>query len=315
MTADGRASAVTDTRSRQPTDLGMQWLRQAGVQALRRRSRAENFPVATLALSRPVRDDLLALYVVARLIDETGDSSPGAPADRLALLDVIAADVRQLPAGRPALAPIADLLPAVRQRALPIRPLLDLIEANRRDQVVTRYATFDELGDYCRLSADPVGRLVLHVFGCATEDRVVLSDHICTALQLAEHWQDVGEDLRAGRVYLPQASLDRHGVELSVLSALAGPAPAVTAAERERVAALLRAEAARARGLLRAGSPLVATLPARARLAVSGFVAGGHAALDAIEGAGADAVATTPRPRRAALLRHAARTVVTGGRR
>ena len=92
---------------------------------------------------------------------------------------------------------------------IPMQPFLDLIQANRQDQVVGRYQTFEDLLGYCRLSANPVGRIVLHVFGCFSERRAELSDSVCTALQLAEHWQDVAEDFRAGRIYLPAQDMKR----------------------------------------------------------------------------------------------------------
>src|SRR5205823_12115026 len=96
--------------------------------------------------------------------------------------------------------------------ALPRQPFLRLIEANRRDQLTKTYATFDELLGYCDLSANPVGELVLHVFRAATPERIELSDRVCTALQLVEHWQDVAEDCRRGRIYLPAEDLERFGV-------------------------------------------------------------------------------------------------------
>src|SRR3954462_1340160 len=117
------------------------------------------------------------------------------------------------------------LLPTVRAHAIPPDPFRRLIEANRRDQEVKRYATFDELRDYCRLSADPVGHLVLYVFDSATPERMELSDRICTALQIVEHLQDVTEDLSRGRVYLPQEDLRRLGCGDEDLAKRPAPAP------------------------------------------------------------------------------------------
>src|SRR5262249_60879989 len=119
----------------------------------------------------------------------------------------------------PRLAGIHALAPAGAQCPSPAQPFRDLIQANRQDQQVTRYQTFEELLAYCRLSANPVGRIVLHVFGAATPDRERLSDQVCTALQLAEHWQDVAEDLRAGRIYLPGKDLAGDGVTAADLAA------------------------------------------------------------------------------------------------
>jgi squalene synthase HpnC len=270
--------------------------------------------VASRLLPATLRADLGALYGVARLIDEAGDSAP--TGDRLVILDLLDADIGRLEAGTPRLPVLRDLLPAVRERRMSPAPLHDLVEANRQDQSISRYATFADLHAYCRLSADPVGRLVLDVLGLATPRRVRQSDQICTALQIAEHLQDVGEDLLAGRVYLPQDSLARFGVGEATLAALADPvqAPRVPAADRARVSALLAAEADRARGLLQTGATLIGQIPGRARIAVAGFVAGGAAALDAVTAAGSNAVTRTPRPRPQRLLRHLATGLATGGR-
>jgi squalene synthase HpnC len=187
--------------------------------------------------------------------------------------------------------------------AIPAQPFLDLIEANRQDQVVTRYPVFADLLGYCRLSANPVGRMVLHVFGAATPGRAALSDQVCTALQLAEHWQDVAEDLRAGRIYLPLADLDRFGVSEADLTApRAGPG----------VRALISFQVRRARDLLDAGAPIVGTLRGAARLAVAGYVAGGRAALAAIAASGHDPLPATPRPGRARVASEFLRAYVTG---
>ena len=107
----------------------------------------------------------------------------------------------------------------VRACDVPAKPLLDLIQANRQDQLVTRYRTYQELEQYCELSANPVGQIVLYIFGVATPRRIAWSDSICTALQLAEHWQDVAEDLASGRIYLPAEDLERFGVTEADLAA------------------------------------------------------------------------------------------------
>jgi squalene synthase HpnC len=173
--------------------------------------------------------------------------------------------------------------------AIPAQPFLDLIQANRQDQTVSRYQSFGDLLAYCRLSANPVGRLVLHVFGAATPQREALSDKVCTALQLAEHWQDVAEDLRAGRIYLPAEDMERFGCsERDLAAPAAGPG----------VRALIAFEERRARALLDEGAPIVGTLRGAARAAVAGYVAGGRAALAAIAASGHDVLRATPRPGR-----------------
>ncbi len=161
------------------------------------RAGGENFPVASRVLPRRVREHLLALYGFARLVDELGDDGSRPPAERLAALDWLEGEVERVYAGAAHHPLLVRLQGTVRVCALPREPFLRLIEANRVDQRVARYDTWAQLLGYCHLSADPVGELVLGVFGAATPERVARSDRICTALQLAEHWQDVAEDLRA----------------------------------------------------------------------------------------------------------------------
>ena len=173
---------------------------------------AENFPVAMRVLPARYRRHLMALYGFARLTDDIGDEvTPGA---RLRLLDDLEADVARIydGSGPPRLAALRELAVTVAACAVPAQPLLDLIQANRQDQIVTRYETFEDLVGYCRLSANPVGLVVLHIFDAASAGRERLSDSICTALQLVEHWQDVAEDLRKDRIYLPRQDMERFGV-------------------------------------------------------------------------------------------------------
>ena len=198
---------------------------------------------------------------------------------------------------------IGQLAATVAECGLPSQPLRDLIQANRQDQLVSRYQAFDDLAGYCELSANPVGRIVLYVFGAYTPHRAALSDHVCTALQLAEHWQDVAEDLRAGRIYLPLEDLERFGC---------GPQDLAGPAAGPGVRALMSFQVARASALLSAGSPLIATLRGAARLAVAGYVAGGRAALAAIEDAHHDVLAATPRPGKRRLLAELARAYTRG---
>ncbi len=276
----------------------------AGFAVMRERARAENFPVASRLLPRATRSHLLALYGFARLIDDAGDEAFG---DRLALLDRLESDLEQVWRGAVAHHPqIAGLGPTVAACALPIDPFRALIEANRRDQVVHRYETFEDLLGYCALSANPVGELVLRVFGAATPERLRYSEQICSALQLAEHWQDVKEDYGRGRIYLPAADRERFGLRESELGA-AAPSAAFRA--------LMAFELSRARQLLDAGAPLVRMLRGRSAFAVATFVAGGRSALDAIERADYDVVGATPRP--SAALRAAAlvATLLRGGAR
>jgi len=209
-------------------------------EAVMAQARGENFPVALWLLGPRTRRRFLAIYGFARLVDDIGDEVAG---DRLAALERIE---RELDA--PEHPVMRALAGTVLECTLPREPFLRLIDANRRDQVVTRYQRFDELLDYCRLSAAPIGELVLHVLGAATPERIALSDKVCAGLQVVEHLQDIDEDRRRGRVYIGQFD----GV-------------------------------AHARALLDEGAPLVRLLRGRARLAVAGFLAGGRVALDALQ--------------------------------
>lgn len=247
---------------------------------------SENFPVANRLLPAGVRDDLLAVYGFARLVDDAGDEASG---DRLALLDALERDLERAfePAGTPTNPLIAALGPTIVGHSLPIAPFRRLIEANQRDQEVLRYDTFDELVGYCALSADPVGELVLRIFEAATPERIALSNRVCTGLQLVEHWQDVAEDYRRGRIYLPAEDLERFGVADHEL----GGSAATPAFKR-----LMAFEVTRARRLLVEGALLIRTLTGRTAFAVAAFVAGGRSALVAIERADFDVLASRPRP-------------------
>jgi len=251
----------------------------------------ENFSVASLVLGRATRDHLTAVYGFARLVDQLGDEVEG---DRLAILDDFEQDLHRVFDGEPQHPLLQRLAVTVRACNMPREPFLRLIEANRRDQRTSVYGTFDELLDYCDLSANPVGELVLHVFDAATTDRIALSDRVCTALQLVEHWQDVGEDFRRGRIYLPAEDLERFGVDADELGATATTAP---------VRELLEFEVERARRLLAEGAPLINRLRGRARIAVAGYVGGGRAALDSIAAANYEVLAGAPRATRIQRLR------------
>jgi squalene synthase HpnC len=254
------------------------------------RADTENFPVALRILSAEQRHHLMAIYGFARLTDQIGDAAHG---DRLAMLDELQTQVDSCfddRANRSARHPIIEALaPAIRECAFPVDPFHRLIDANRLDQVKHRCENYQELLDYCDLSANPVGELVLYVFGVATPERIRQSDAVCTALQFVEHWQDVREDYAAGRIYLPSEDLAKFGCREEELAA-----DTASPALRE----LLRFECARAHDLLDEGVPLVKSLRGRARLAIAGFVAGGRAALDAIARRSYDVMGGAPRARR-----------------
>jgi len=257
----------------------------------------ENFPVALRLLPHAVRDHLLAVYGFARLTDDIGDEAQG---DRLELLDWLDDELERASRGVATHPLLARLTPTMARFDLPLDPFRRLIEANRRDQVVRRYQTFDDLLGYCMVSAAPVGELVLRIFEVSSPERIALSDEVCSGLQIVEHIQDVAEDFAADRVYLPQRDLSLLGCTEAELRA-----PRTSPALR----AVLRYEAGRARRLLGAAVPLARQLPLQARIAVCGFAAGGLAALDSIEEAGYEVLARRcrPRPVRVALhLGHAA---------
>ncbi|SCK44146.1 squalene synthase HpnC [Streptomyces sp. SceaMP-e96] len=277
----------------------------------------ENFPVAPFFLPRAWRTDLMAVYGFARLVDDIGDGdlAPGGGdavllgldraqgEDRPALLDALEADLHRVFSDR-APGPRHPLLrrlgPTVRRCALTPEPFLALIEANRQDQRVSRYGTYDDLVAYCELSANPVGRLVLGITGTASPERIRRSDAVCTALQIVEHVQDVAEDLGRDRIYLPAEDLKRFGVTEADLAAPSGGAS---------VRALIAYEAERARELLNEGTPLVGSVHGRLKLLLAGFVAGGRAALQAVAAADHDVLPGPPKPTKLSLLREVRATL------
>jgi squalene synthase HpnC len=287
-------------------------------QAVMGRAAGENFSVASRVLSREDRHHLLAVYGFARLTDELGDEHDG---DRLAALDWLEDELASAYAGRARHPLLRDLQSTIAECGLPHEPFLRLIGANRLDQRVTHYETWKQLEDYCELSANPVGELVLRVFGLATPERIALSGRVCTALQLVEHLQDVAEDVARGRQYLPAEDLARFGCSHEQLSRLIEQASEEVDDSRMRTGAATQRddlrpcceqlretvsfEAARARELLGAGIPLVSGIPGRPKLAVGAFIAGGRATLEAIEQAHCDVlggVRRASRPRRAWAL-------------
>jgi squalene synthase HpnC len=258
------------------------------------RASGENFPVASFLAPRAARPHLKAIYGFARLVDNLGDEAEG---DRFALLDELERELE----GSPRTGIMRRLRATVEACALPLDPFRRLIEANRIDQRKTRYATWAEVQEYCTYSADPVGRLVLGVYGRAGDTELVaMSDSVCTGLQLVNFLQDPPRDLALGRVYLPQEDLARFGV---ADGDLAGPLT-------DSIAALLGFESERARALLEAGRPLARALGGRPGLSVSLYSGGGLAALDALERAGWDVFSGRPAPTKWTFLGLAIREVL-----
>jgi squalene synthase HpnC len=264
--------------------------------------------VAPFFLPRAWRADLMAVYGFARLVDDIGDGDlapggadarllgvpPEKAEDRLLLLDAFEADLDRVFDSTPHHPLLRRLQPTVRRHAIGPTPFRGLIAANRQDQLVSRYETYDDLLAYCELSANPVGRLVLSVTGTSTPERVRLSDAICTALQIVEHLQDVAEDLGRDRIYLPAEDMKQFHVQEADLAT-----PSASASVR----ALVAHEAQRARDLLNEGAPLVGSVHGRLKLLLAGFVAGGRAAIHAIAAAEYDVLPGPPRPGKGRLLR------------
>ena len=258
------------------------------------RAAGENFPVASLLAPRWARPHLRAVYGFARLVDNLGDEADG---DRSLLLDALERELE----GPPRTEVMRRLHATIAARGLPREPFRRLIQANRIDQERSRYPTWDDVREYCTYSADPVGRVVLGIYGRADEPELVaMSDSVCTGLQLVNFLQDPPRDLALGRVYLPQEDLRRFGV---ADEALAGPLT-------QEIALLLRFEAERARGLLEAGLPLRRALGGRPGLAVALYARGGLAALAALERAGWDVFTSRPAPTRWTFARLALRELL-----
>ena len=254
---------------------------------------------AVRAITRDVRSDMRAVYAFCRATDDLGDEGPGGPGERLARLDAWEADLRSaVAAGGAADARLAALAETIARRGLPLDPFLRLIEANRMDQRRARWETHDDLLEYCRHSATPVGEMVLGVLGYRDPWRVGMSDATCIGLQLVNFWQDVARDLRdRDRVYLPLADMARFGVtEDDLRRAPAG----------EPVRRLVELEVERARGYLLEGEPLYRFVPRRVALDLRMFSAGGLALCDAIAAQGYDTLTRRPAPGRLGRARIAA---------
>jgi squalene synthase HpnC len=251
-----------------------------------RRARTENFPVASVLFPRRLRPHLRAVYGFARLVDILGDEVEG---DRLAALDELEQELDACYAGEPTWPVLQNLGPTIHEFSLPREPFLRLIEANRMDQRITEYVTWAELKEYCRHSADPVGRLVLGLLRLDDEPELVAaSDDVCTGLQLVNFLQDVPRDLDLGRIYLPLEDRRRFGVTVLDHSS-------------PELLELLRYEAVRARSLLAGGRVLQERIGGRMGRAVGLFARGGLAALDALESARWDVFTQRPRPSRTRL--------------
>jgi squalene synthase HpnC len=242
------------------------------------RTHYENFTVATWLLPGRLRQHVANVYAYCRWADDLGDEA-GQPAQRLALLKWWEQELRDCYAGQVRHPVFVALRETIDRFQIPIQPLLDLLVAFRQDQSVTSYETREQLLDYCRYSANPVGRLVLYLGECCDPQRAALSDSVCTGLQLANFCQDVARDWDIGRVYLPRAECARFKYDEAMF------------ARREASDAfrrLLEFQVVEAEGCLRRGAPLVPMMPRSLRLAVALFVEGGLGILQEIRRQGFD---------------------------
>ena len=235
----------------------------------------ENFPVASLLLPAHLRRPVAAIYHFARSADDIADEGDATPDQRLAQLDAYRAELETIARGEtPDLPLFQTLAPQIAAFGLPLQSFHDLLDAFSQDVVKSRYADFAELQDYCRRSANPVGRLMLALYGVAGEENLARSDAICTSLQLINFWQDVAIDWQKDRVYVPREDLARFHISEEQIAAGHWNA---------EWAALMDFQIDRARRLMREGAPLVHALPGRIGLELRLVVQGGLRILDKLQ--------------------------------
>ena len=246
----------------------------------------ENFPVASLLLPSRFRDPVALVYRFAREADDFADEGDATPRERLAALAAYRDELERIGAGEAPRSPLfEDVARVVRAHALPLQLFVDLLDAFSQDVTKSRYASFTEVMDYCRRSANPVGRLMLHLYGRTDDESLACSNAICSALQLINFWQDVEIDFRKNRIYLPQEEMARFGVTESQIAArdATGGWPD-----------LMRFQVNRARAMMLKGSPLVRRLPSRIGLEIRTVVQGGLRILEKIESARGDVFRQRP---------------------
>ncbi|MES2261611.1 MAG: squalene synthase HpnC [Pseudomonadota bacterium] len=235
----------------------------------------ENFPVASVLLPRRLVPAVEAIYAFARSADDLADEGDALPEQRLAALAAYEAALDRIAQGDTALPPMfARLAAVIAQYQLPLKPFRDLLSAFKQDVVVMRYPSYEELLDYCARSANPVGFLMLSLYGAADEDNVRDSNAICSALQIINFLQDVAIDMQKERIYLPMEDLNRFAVSPAALGHSEGHA---------KWRGLMRFEVARARELMLSGAALAVRLPGRIGLELRLVVQGGLRILEAIE--------------------------------
>jgi squalene synthase HpnC len=265
----------------------------------RARSHYENFPVGSWLLPRRLRRDLAAVYAFARVGDDLADEGDATPRERLAALDGLETRLLEAVArpGQTTDPVLIALAHTIAEHELPVRPFQDLLTAFRRDAAgdTRGFATFADVLEYCRCSANPVGRIVLGLFGHRDAARAERADDVCTALQLTNFWQDVRGDFTGrARIYVPEADLDR----------FPGARDAIVAGRAtDGFRACLAFQVERTRDLFARGEPLAAMVEGRLRREVRLFAAGGLAILDRIHACNYDVLATRPTLGRGDLAR------------
>lgn len=246
----------------------------------------ENFPVASLILPRRLRRPVELIYAFARRADDFADEGERTDAERLADLEGFRAELRRIESGaKPETVLFRDLAEVIHGHHLPVQLFHDLLDAFTQDVTKKRYADFGEVMDYCRRSANPVGRLMLRLFGAATPRNLALSDGICSSLQLINFLQDVAIDFRKGRIYIPQEDLARYRL----------PEEQIARGDSGGMwRPLMLAQVERARKMLQAGAPLGLALPGRIGLEIRMIVLGGERILKKIHEAGGDVFRQRP---------------------
>jgi len=235
----------------------------------------ENFPVASILMPRRLRKPVAAIYHFARAADDIADEGDLPDQERLQRLDEFRAELGRISEDTTPLTPLfINLGTEIREHALPMRQFHDLLDAFSRDVVKKRYADFDEVQDYCRLSANPVGNLLLHLYDEVTEVNLGYSDNICTSLQLINFWQDIYRDYAIGRIYLPQNEMAQFGVKESHIA---------LGNTDDAWCELMKFQVGRARDMMIAGAPLGSILTGRIGLEMRMIIAGGLRILDKLE--------------------------------
>src|ERR1700722_13511225 len=261
-------------------------------------SHYENFHVASWLLPRCLRPHFQSIYAYCRISDDLGDEV-GSQAQALALLDIWGEQLDACYRGEARHPVFVALRETIRICDIPKKPFADLLTAFRQDQTVTRYASMGDVLGYCEYSANPVGRLVLYACGYRDEERFALSDETCSALQLANFWQDIREDFARGRIYLPQDAMVAAGVdEMTLSKGQATP----------EFRALMREQITSTRGMFTRGARLIDMVDRELAVDLDLFTRGGLEILRAIEARNYDVLSARPtisKPRKAMLLLHA----------